>query len=323
MVSRSKPVDTKQLQHMQPPVMVQRSITAPTQLPSASTELFLQLEAATAVEPEQEACSFGVSKSPCTSGSITAAATDIHLGSREPSCNQLPLVSESVQQLEAQQDNQQQVQQQQAIKGAEEDVYAGLERGSGLQTEGKPSGQPSNAAVSSPQQAAAVSADVPEQGGDADTVQHGSEFGSSGHWRQLSSRYPQPGQVGSSCQQAQASSRSQLGQSGNAHHVGGTALEVQPQDQPTASKQGMAEPALQGRSRLQPRALSPAVTPKAAEAPLIKQGSYAVAARQARQRNERQQKETQQLAAHQAHMRTATANKQPAQVVYVSGAHTI
>jgi len=321
-VSRSKPVDTQQLQHMQPPVIVQRSITAPSQLPSASTELFLQLEAASAVEPEQEACSLGVSKSPLTSGSITAAATDKHFGSQEASCNRLPLVSESVQQLEALQDNLQQVQHQQAIEGAEEDVYDGLERGSGLQTEGRPSGQPSNAAVSSPQQAAAISADVAEQGGDADTVQHASEFGSSGHRNQLSSRCTQPGQVGSSCQQAQTSSRSQLRLSVNAHHVCETTLEVQPQDQPTASQQGMAETALQGQSRLKPRALSPAVTPKAAEAPLTKQGSYAMAARQARHRNEQQQKEVQQLAAHKAHMRTATANKQPAQVDLVLGAHS-
>ena len=323
MVSRPKPVDTEQLQHMQPPVMVQGSITAPSQLPSASTELFLQLEAATAVEPEQEACSLGVSKSPCTSGSSTAAAaTDIHLGSQEASCKQLPLVSESVQQLEALQDNQQQVQQQQAIKGAEEDVYAGLERDSGLQPQGRPSGDFLNAAESSPQQAAAVFADVPEQGGDADTVQHASEFGNSGHWNLLNSRYPQPGQVGSSCQQAQVSSRSQLGLSGNAHHVCGMAPEVQPQDQPPASQQGMAETALQARSRLQPRALSPAVTPKAAEAPLTKQGSYAMAARQARHRNERQKKESQQLAADQAQMRTATANKQPAQVALALRAHS-
>ena len=315
-------MDTKQLQHMQPPAIVHRRTTAPSQLPSASTELFLQLEAATAVEPEQEACSFGVSKSPCTSGNITAVATDIHLGSQEASCHQPPLVSESVQQLEALQDNLQQVQQQQAIKGAEEDVYAGLERGSGLQTKERPSGQFSNAAVSSPQQAAAVSADVPEQAGDADTVQHASEFRSSVHWSQSISRCTQPAQVGSSCQQAQASSTSQLGLFGNAHHVCGTALEVQPQDQLTALQQGMAETAFQGQSRVQPRALSPAVTPKAAEAPLTKQGSYATAARQARHRNERQQRETQQLAAHKAQMRTAAANKQPAQVVLVSGAHS-
>ena len=299
MVSRSKPVDSKQLQHMQPAVMVQRSITASCQLPLASTELFLQLEAATAVEPEQEACSSGVSKSPCTSGSITAADTDIHLGSQEASCTQLPLVSESVQQLEALQDNQQQVQQQvqqqQAITGAEQDVYAGFERGSGLQTEARPSGQSSNAAMSSTQQAAAISADV-AQVGDADTVQHASEFESLGQWNQLNSRYSHPEQVGSSSQQAQASSRPQLGLSGNAHH--------------------------QGQSRLQPRALSPAVTPKAAEAPLRKQGSYAVAARQARHRSERHRNETQQLAAHKAHMRTATASKQPAQVALVLGAHS-
>ncbi len=320
MVSRSKPVDTKQLQNMQPAVMVQRSITAPCQLPSASIELFLQLEAATAVEPGQEACSFGVSKSPCTSGSITAAATDIHYGPQEASCDQLPLVSESVQQLEALQDNQQQVQQQQAITGAEEDAYAGLERGSGLQPEGRPSGHFPNATVSPPQQAAAMSADVAQQGGDADTLQHASEFGSSGCWNHLNSRYPQLGQVGSSCQQAQASSRSQLGLFGNAHHVCGTVVEVQRQDQPAASQQGMAEPALQGQSRLQPRALSPAA--KAAEAPLTKQGSYAVAARQARHRSERQQKETQQLAAHKAQMRTASANKQPAQVALVLEGHT-
>jgi len=79
----------------------------------------------------------------------------------------------------------------------------------------------------------------------------------------------------------------------------------------------MAETALQGQSRLQPRALSPAVTPKAAEAPLIKQGSYAVAARQARHRNERQQNEAQQVAAHKAQLRSATANKQPAQVALI------
>ncbi|DBA94821.1 hypothetical protein WJX77_006721 [Trebouxia sp. C0004] len=311
-VSRSKPVDTKQ-SHMQPPVILHRSIAVPSQLPSASTELFLQLEAATAVEPEQDACSFGVSKSPCTSGSITAAAADTHLGSQEASCNQPPLVSESMQQLEALQDDQQLLQVQQAVKGAEEDVYAGLERGSELQTEGRPTRQFSNAAASSPQQAAVVSADVTQQGGDADTVQHASTHGSSGHWSQLSSRCTQPGQVGSSCQQAQASSTSQLGLFGNAHHACGTALEVQPQDQPTVSQQGMPETALPGRSRLQPRALSPAVTPKAAEAPLTKQGSYAMAARQARHRSERQQKETQQLAAHKPQKRTATANKQPAQ----------
>ena len=328
--------------------MVQRSITAPSQLPSASTELFLQLEAAMAVEPEQEACSFGVSKpprtsgsitaaatdihygsqeacsfdvskSPCTSGSITAAATDIHDGAHEALCEQVPLVSQSVQQLEALQDSQQQVQQQQAIKGAEEDVYAGLERGSGLQPEGRPSRQFPNAAVSSPQQAAAVSPDVAQQGGDADTVQHASGFESLNHWRQVSSRYPQPGQVGGSCQRTEASSGSLFG---NAHHVCGKALEIQPPDQPTASQQHMAESALQGRSRPQPRDLSPAVTPKAAEAPLTKQGSYAMAARQARHRNERRQKETQQLAAHKAQTRTATANKQPAQVTLGLQAHT-
>ncbi|KAL0050252.1 hypothetical protein WJX82_007316 [Trebouxia sp. C0006] len=63
------------------------------------------------------------------------------------------------------------VQQQQAITGAEEDVYAGLERGSGLQPEGRPNGQFPNA---SPQQSAAISADAAQHRGDADAVQHAS-----------------------------------------------------------------------------------------------------------------------------------------------------
>lgn len=262
-----------QQQHKEQQRVLQRAAAAHMQPPSASTELFLQLEAAAASESEQGLHASSLCQ---TMSAPNSASADTHADGQPASqSKRVPALSGSMPEAEALQLEIQQQEQKQQLLSWEEDVYAGLERGAGVQTASWPSAQPAAVYTMPPQQHAPTvevcvprTAEVALQQGD---IASGSQLG-------LLGIAPQQGTSDHACQQ-----------------------------KPMVS-------APESRHRVQARYLSAAPTPKAAEAPLVKQGSYAVAAKQARYRSERQQKEVQQLAAQCGQMRAAAGHKQAAQV---------
>lgn len=263
-----------------------------TQLPSASTELFLQLEAAAADEPGQGAgvgllCPSLPPASPAAQAQSAKTDEQSAMSGALHASEGLQLQSEHQLQL---------LQLLQQAQDVEEDVYAGLERGSAVQTEAVSPSPASTAAMTS-SQLHASGADATALG-DAANVQQRTNDSSDPPDQERLAQGETPQWSGSVQQQ-------QLG----------STPQVQLQTKPIGYQQGLLETALQGQPSIQPR--GPAPHPKAAEAPLVKQGSYAVAAKQAKHRTERQHKELQQLAAQRVQMRTVAGNKQALQVRHV------
>lgn len=219
-------------------------------LPSASTELFLQLEAATAYELKQ----------------VAQVSTNW----------QLPIVPEPTAAQLFQRDQLQQV--------GTEDPYAGLERGCGAPVASVSGMRPEAAAILSLQHHALATSTVIT--GTAKEQQ--GQLGNS----------PRPGPLGVAPQQGGVGVSPWLGPLGTAPvHCKSAA----------AQQQGQFGIGREERSQCKvlPRTPGLEPTPKAAEAPLVKQGSYAIAAKQARKRSERQQHVVQQLASQHA-MRAAS-----------------
>lgn len=260
----------------------QRAVAAcRTQLPSASTELFLQLEAAAADIPGQGSdvgllCPSLPPASPAAHAQPGKSDEQSALSGALRASGRLQL--KSVHQLQL-------LQQQQDV---EEDVYAGLERGGAVQTEATSSSPASTAAMMSFQLHASG----------ADATAHSADSSDLPNQEQLTQ--------GATPQWSGSAQQQQLGSS----------PQVQLQTKPIGYQQGLLDTALQGQPSIQPRG-RPAPHPKAAEAPLVKQGSYAVAAKQAKHRSERQHKELQQLAAQRVQMRTVAGHKQALQVRHV------
>lgn len=239
--------------------------------PSASTELFLRLEAAAAHEPEASTAGLQDS-SQLPVASVCAHAADGHHATPSVQCMAPPLQAQlpvaHIQWQQPQQQQQQPVKLQQQLSEQAEDVYAGLERGSDTVPMLTPSWH-SEIATPAFDQAhkapAPALSTVPQQGPSRMTSEQG-----------LSRKSPEHGSL---------------------RH----------RDQP--GLQCKAEP-------------SGKVTPKAAEAPLLKQGSYAVAAKIARLRKQRRQQEVEELNGSQRQVQLAAGGKQPAlQVVQTLPVH--
>ena len=247
----------------------QPSNSACTQRPSASTELFLQLEAISACESEQNSQALACFQ-PCL---VSASPVDSHNDDGQAVRTDC---LRSLTQLE-QEHKQQPPEQQQQQKGLQEDRYEGLERGAGWQALSLTDIQRATVASSSHKPAAGAA-----------VVEYPSE------WLGTNCRY-------TSGEQRQSSSNSQpelsgyapqLWPFGNAPHVCSPKQGVPQHQEPCA-----AAPENECKSQ--------AKTLTTAEGPLVKQGSYAVAAKQAKDRSARQQKELQHLAAQHAQMRAA------------------
>ena len=224
-------------------------------MPSASTELFLRMEAAAAREPEEATLGIPDSSQP----SVCAQPASEHHAAPSVHCR-IPALQSQAPVLHIQQQQQQQQQPEE-----EDDIYAGLERGTDISTRLTPSWHEAVATTTFPQQpqglpAHAVSGSqalsqqgpssaAPEQGYSARCPEHGP-------WRHQD-------------------------KAGTQH------------DTDMAGK----------------------VTPRAAEAPLVKQGSYAVAAKVARLRNKRRQQEIHELNATRRQM--AVDGKQHAVQVHI------
>lgn len=249
-------------------------------MPSASTELFLRLEAAVAHEPEASAAGLQ-DNSHLPGASVRAHAANGHRATPSVQCMAPPVLAQlpaaHIQQQQWQQQQQQQlpVQYQQQVSEQEEDVYAGLERG----TDTVPTLMPSwHSAGATPDLDHAQKAPAPALEQDPKSF----------------STVPQQGPSGMTSEQG-FSRRSP--EQGPLRHRDRPGLECK------------AEP-------------SGKVTPKAAEAPLLKQGSYAVAAKVARLRRQRRQQEVQELKGSQRQVQRATGGNQPAlQVVQILAVH--
>ena len=246
-------------------------------VPSASTELFLRLEAAAAHEPEASAAGLQ-NDIQLPVASVHAHAAEGHHATPSVQCMALPLqaqLPEAHIQQQQQQPQQQPVQLQQQVSEPEEDVYAGLERGSDTVPRLLPSWH-SAVAIPDLDQAQKAPASALEQ----------NPVGFS--------TVPQQGPSGMTSEQG-FSRRSR--EHGSPRH----------RDQP--GLEGKLEP-------------SAKVTPKAAEAPLLKQGSYAVAAKVARLRRQRRQQEVEELDGSQRQVQLASGGKQLAlQVVRTLPVH--
>lgn len=232
-------------------------------MPSASTELFLQLEAAAGHEPEASAAGLqNNSQSPVMA--LHARAANGHHAAPYVQCMSSPLQAE-LPEANPQQLQQQPQKLQQQLLGQEEDVYAGLERGSGTLPMLVPSWY---SAVGTP--------DLPRaQHAPAHTVKQDS--------------------IGCSIALEQGPSRN-------------------PPEQ-GLPRNGPEHGPLRHRDRagVECKAeLSGKMTPKAAEAPLVKQGSYAVAAKVARLRSKRRQQEIKELNGSQRQAQIAPGDKQHA-----------
>ena len=226
-------------------------------MPSASTELFLRLEAAAAYEPEEAVAGMSDSSQPCVMSVCAHAAKEQYIA---PFMQCIPPLLQS----QATVSHIPHLQQQQ-LPEQEEDVYAGLERGTDASSALFPSWHAAIATAKLPQTQGA-----PGHALNQDLVGFGV--------------VPGPGQSKTAPEQGFPGRGPEHGHKGHAHSM----------------------------CKEEPRGN---LTPKAAEAPLVKQGSYAVAAKVARLRSKRRQKEIEQLHASQRHVHTTAGGKPAVQVI--------
>ena len=223
--------------------------------PSASTELFLRLEAAAGHEPEASVAGLQTnSKLPVVFLHAHAAPYVHHMSSLSQA--QLP---------EANPQQQQQQQQQQQLSGQEEEVYAGLERGNDTLPMLVPSWYT----------AVGTSEMPPAQHAPAQVVKQESLGRSTAPHQRPSKAAPEQGFPRNGPEHGPLRHRDQAG--------------------------------LECRARP-----SGKLMPKAAEAPLVKQGSYSVAAKVARMRNKRRQQEIEELNGSQRKEQIVAGDKQRA-----------
>lgn len=231
-------------------------------MPSASTELFLRMEAAAAHEPEE--ATLGILDSSQPFGMpVWQHASDEQHAALSVQCTSLPLSAQApVFHI------QQQQQQRQQPPEHEEDLYAGLERGADASTGLLPSWHAAVATTTVPQQA---------EGAPADAVKHDMVS---------SHAVPIHGPGGTAPEQGFSAKGPEHGSSRYRDPAG-----------------AQCDAELREKGKL---------APKAAEAPLVKQGSYAVAAKLARLRSKRRQQEIEELIASRRQTQVASGGKQPA-----------
>lgn len=232
-------------------------------MPSASTELFLRLEAAAGHEQEASAAGLQDHSQPSVVSSHAHAANGHHAA---PDVHRIsPPLQAQLPEARQQQQQQQPQKLQQQLSHQEEDVYTSLERGSDTVPTVLPGRYTAVAMTNLPR----------AQYAPAHTVKQDA-FGCSTVPQQVPSRtapeqgFPRKGP-----------------EHGPRRHRDPAELECK------------AEP-------------SGKVTPKAAEAPLVKQGSYALAAKMARLRNKRRQQEIEGLNGGQRQVQIAPGGKQHA-----------